>query len=464
MQLFPRFPVKKSKYLFKDITCTLETQMKSKLSILIITLILLMTFSFNVYSETLALVGGTIIDLSNFGNSNEDLKESIILIEGEKITVVGRKSEVEIPEDAQVIDIKGEYVLPGLIDGFAALDNQAYANAYLYMGVTSIVGIYGYRRAPLFENANPSPNIYRFGHIGSEKVTTSEMLKQIEEWAQKGIKFLLLHYELSPEQVKFAIEKAHELGISTIGELGHTSYLEAIRYGINAFVHSIRYSIELAPPEMQKKVAEQPFGPPAREFRRWLTRLNPEDKIVGEYAKALGTSSVALMPTLAIHCIDLPELDNPWEEPIATILDSKDIHLPTVPSTGKHNLEPNIMELVIKVAENTLRIEKKYYQAKSKYLAGSGTDVFGTMPGISLHLELELLTKVGLSEREALAAATGNYAEIFKWNEIGQIKPRCRADIVVVEKNPLESIKNLKEINTVIVKGKLIDREKLLEI
>ncbi|MFB0566017.1 MAG: amidohydrolase family protein [Candidatus Aminicenantaceae bacterium] len=422
------------------------------------------TAAFSANSETIALVGGTVIDVSNFGNSHADIKDAVVLVRREKIFAVGSRDAVSIPDCARIIDAKGKYILPGLIDGFAALDNQAYANTYLYMGVTSIVGASGFRRSALFKNADPGPNIFLLGFVGKWKVTTEEMLNQIEVWAKKGVKFLILMYELRPEQLKLALKKAHGLGMAAIGELGYTSYREAIKYGIDAFIHSGRYSLDIAPPEIRAKVAAQPFGPPAREYARWLAGINPEKNFVQEYANILGSSPAALMPTLSLYCLDLPILDNPWEEPVAQILNPRDIHFPLDKLTGKHNFEPETLSGVIKRAENTLKIEKKYNQAGARYLAGSGTDVNGTMPGISLHQELELLTKIGLTERQALAAATSNFAEIFKWNEVGQIKSGCRADIIIVEKNPLENIKNLKKIHTVILNGMIISRKKLLKI
>lgn len=437
--------------------------MKKNLALALIIIISLSASSSSADVEILALVGGAVIDVSDFGRSSSDLMQAIILIEGEKITAVGSKDSVKIPKDARVINIEGKYVLPGLIDGFAALDNQSYANAYLYMGVTSIIGIYGYRRASLFERAVPSPNIYRFAGIGSFPTKTDRMLAEIDELARKGVKVLLFHYRVIPEQLEPALEKARQLGLATIGELGDTSYYDAMKYGVDAFVHYSRYSIELAPPEMKAKVSEQPFSPASRSFRSWLADLNPEDQRVKDYAKILGSSGVSLMPTLSLYCIDLPALDNLWKDPAASILNPKDIHYPLDQSTGQHNFEPPILARLIKEAKNALRIEKKYYEAGARYLSGSGTDIFGTMPGISLHQELELLTKVGLTEREALAAATWNFSEIFNWKEAGQVKPGCRADIVITEKNPLENIKNLKHISMVILRGKIIDREKLLK-
>ncbi|UCE17351.1 MAG: MBL fold metallo-hydrolase [Gemmatimonadota bacterium] len=415
------------------------------------------------HPDTIVLTGGTLIDVSNFGHSQTDIEKATVVIAGQKIVAVGHKNEIQIPKEAKVIDATGTYILPGLIDGFASLDNQAYANAYLYMGVTSIVGIHGYRRAPLFEDANPCPNIFRFGSIGSFESETSEMLHQIEDLAQDGVRFLILHYGLRPDQLQRAVEKAHSRNMVTVGELGYTSYKEAIQHGVDAFVHSGRYSIELAPPEMQAEVAAEPFGPPARQFRRWLAGIDPEDELILEYAKILGSGSAALMPTLSLSSMDLPILENPWNEPVATILHSQDIHFPLDTTTGKHTFGSSFQNEIVRLGENIIKIEQKYYQAGAKYLAGSGTDISGTMPGISLHQELLLLTQVGLTEREAVAAATSNFPEIFGWKEVGQIKPGCRADILVTNKNPLDNIKNLKAIHSVIVRGELLDREKLLQ-
>lgn len=311
--------------------------------------------------------------------------------------------------------------------------------------------------------ANPRPNIFNFSAVGHWKTTTPVLLERIEECGKSGVRFLLLQYALSPEQLKLAIAKAHKWDIATVGELGNTSNKEAIEFGINAFLHSGRYSIELAPEEMQNKIAKEPFGPPAVTYRKWLAQGNPDNEAIIKYAKILGTSKTALMPTLTIHCMDLPVLENPWEEPVAAILDPEDIHLPVDKSTGKHKFDSDLSELIEKVAKNVIRIEKEYCKAGAKYLAGSGTDKFGAMPGISLHQELELLTMVGLNARQAIAAATSNFAEIFGWNEVGQIKPGCRADILVVEKNPVESIKNLKKIQMVVLGGKILDRDHLMK-
>ena len=158
-------------------------------------------------SET-ALVGGTILDVSNHGLSSGDVQDAVVVLRGGEIVAAGPRKSVKIPTGARRVDVSGKYIVPGLTDGFGALGRQSHANAYLSMGVTSIVGVEGKPRRPdLYLKANPSPRIYPLGIVGySEKggevvqSTEAETLKEIEEAAQHGVKVLLIHYPITPER------------------------------------------------------------------------------------------------------------------------------------------------------------------------------------------------------------------------------------------------------------------------
>lgn len=97
------------------------------------------------------------------------------------------------------------------------------------------------------------------------------------------------------------------------------------------------------------------------------------------------------------------------------------------------------------------------------YLAASGAPVMGSMPGISEHIELEMLVRLGLSPREALAAATNNYSLQFGWNELGLIAPGRLADILVLDSDPTTNVWNTRHISTLIVDGNVMDRDALLK-
>jgi len=419
----------------------------------------------------LVLTGATLIDVSSFGNSTADIKDSVVVIRDGKIAAAGPRSAVKIPAGAQVIDVSGKYIVPGLNDAFSALNNQAQANAHLYMGVTSIVGLGeppGGRRGPLYLDANPSPRIYRLDWEWSPEASTpeAELIKKIDALAQAGVKVLLLHYGMSPAQVRVAARHARELGIATIGELGLATYSEAIQAGVNAFVHTSRYSLDVAPPDLRKEVAEQPFGPPRIKYYKYLVSLGPNDPALQRQAAVLASGHVGLIPTASLNYLDLPGHANPWKEPIAAILDPKDIHLPANPATGERdNPDPtaNPMDgFPPGVAEAMLRIDEQYRKAGAKFVAGSGADAFGTMPGISLHTELQLLTRIGLTPRQALASATSNFGELFGWSQVGQVKSGYNADLLVLDQNPVQDIGNLEKIHMVVLNGEILDRDALL--
>ena len=170
-----------------------------------------------------------------------------------------------------------------------------------------------------------------------------------------------------------------------------------------AFVHTSRYSLELAPPDVRAGVAAAPFGPPRRAYYDHLNTIKDDDPALTRYAATLAASGVALIPTLALSYLDLPGHRNPWDEPVARLLDPADIHLPADRTTGEPPRPANATSdgFPPGVNERLQAMEGVYCKAGARYLAGSGTDAFGTMPGISLHTELELLV-TGLPD-----AATG---------------------------------------------------------
>jgi hypothetical protein len=133
----------------------------------------LLLFCFNytkAQQQTTALVGATIIDVSNYGNNTNDLNDAVVIFQNGKIKQVGSKKTIKIAAGTKVIDVTGKFILPGLIDGFSTLNNQGQANAHLYMGVTTISGgIPGdRRRGDFFIHASPSPRLKRIAAVPND--------------------------------------------------------------------------------------------------------------------------------------------------------------------------------------------------------------------------------------------------------------------------------------------------------
>jgi uncharacterized protein YecT (DUF1311 family) len=427
-------------------------------------------------AEPVAIVGATLVDLESRGSSSRDVADSVVLIVDGRIRAVGRRGEVDVPAGARVIDGKGKYLVPGLIDGFAGMNSPAQARAYLYSGVTSIIGIDGPRRGSLAMDARPRPRVFRFGMVGfgpgpKPADLRTAVRQQIDQLAAKDVRVLLLYYTLPPAGVAAAVEHARELGLATIGELGETSYEQALALGVQAVVHTTRYSLPTAPEDLRRAVAANPFGPVKLEYYQKLTSTLAASPEAARWAERLGASSTALMPTMAMDYLDLPGHKNPWLHPAARILDPAGIHLPADRATGERprseagpgSLDATADAFPPELSMTLLSLEKRYAAAGARYLAGSGTSAFGTMPGISLHHELELLVRVGLTPRQAIAAATTNYGAAFGWRDVGCLAPGCRADLLALARDPTRDLGALDEIDILVVDGMVTDRAALLE-
>ena len=436
-------------------------------------------------AEALVLRGGTLVDLSDFGRGTLDVPDATVVMRDGRIVAAGPSRKVAAPPNARVVDTTGAWIVPGLNDVFATVNNQAQANAYLYLGVTGIVGSDepGGRRGALFRHPKPGPRVFAMGElygvdvasIDANEATVQDLLAlprlsdadirvAIDAKERAGVRVLLLYYTMLPHQVRTAARYARTRRIATIGELGATSYREGMALGVEAFVHTSRYSLDLAPEPLRSEVAASPFGPARRRWYEFLLTLRAEDPAVAAQGRAFAVNRTALIPTAAMNYLDLPGHRNPWREPAAQLIDPADIHLPADRDTGEPTRPANFVRdgFPAGTSARLQELERAYCRAGAKYLAGSGTTAFGTMPGISLHIELELLVAACLTPRQALAAATANVGQAFHWPEVGHLAQGANADVLVLDADPTQDIANLKRIRHLIVKGEEIDREALL--
>ncbi|MFK5889253.1 MAG: hypothetical protein QM486_00815 [Flavobacteriaceae bacterium] len=417
------------------------------------------------YKDALVVKGGTIIDVSNNGISTNDLKDKAVIIKADTIFAIVDASQIS-KKQPNVINARGKFIMPGLTDGFTVLNNQSYANAFLYMGITDIVGVESERRGPFYHDANPAPNIHMLDQVGEDPVTDAQIIDSIAKQAKKGIEVLLLMYKLNPHQIKLALNEAKKYGMGTIGELGYTTYKEGMDLGIDAFVHTTRYSLDIASDSLHKKVAKEPFsndlGSPKWRYYKMLTELKSDDKALLQHAKNLAASNTYIQPTFSLLYLNMPFSKNPWHEKVAQIINAKDINRPADKITGKHSYGTKEQEAYNKTAQAQLLIERQYFKAGAKYLSGSAADVWGTMPGTSLHQELEVLHRIGLTNRQVLAASTSNFNAAYGF-KFGKIKKGFKANILILDKNPLDTLVNLKNGKRLLLNGKEINLKSLLK-
>lgn len=452
----------------------------------------------------LVLAGGTVVDVTNWGRSANDLHDSIVIVREGKISEVGPRSAIAIPKGARVLDCTGKYIIPGLIDGFAGMSSQADANANLYMGVTTVVASSDDRRGHVDLHASPTPRIYLLDSIGiaddwslligepawkdklkegphPAELSPQETTRQLADTAKLGTRVLWLGPNLTAANTQWVIARAHQMGMVTYGEFAATPYRVGIEAGVDVLLHMGRYELGVIPDELQRPMVDDPMGTAAATALDYSERLPPTDSHVRSYAQFVASHHAALMPTFSMYYQRLPAHRNLWLEPAAALLDPAHMFDPPDRATGEmyyplapwaHRLpavtqrwmEESQRKKADQSAMRLWRINEVFFAASPHYLAASGAPVSGSFPGISMHTELELLVRLGLTPREAVAAATNNYALQFNWNELGQIAPGRHADILVLDGDPTSTVWNVRRIVNLIVDGNVVERDALLNL
>ena len=455
-------------------------------------------------SVPLVLAGGTVVDVTNWGRSARDLPDAIVIVRDGRITDVGPRGAVTIPKGARVIDCTGKYLIPGLVDGFAGMNSQGQANANLYMGITSVVVRGDEQHGPIDFAASPSPHLYVIDSIGTTdnwsllarrpewtaklyeglhpaELSPEDTARQLADTAKMGTRALWLGQDLTAANTQWIITHAHQMGLVTYGEFVSTPYSVGIEDGVDVLLHMGRYELGVIPDELQRPLVDNPLGPSASTAYDYSERLPPTSVHWGTYSKFIAAHHAALMPTLSLSYLDLPGHRNLWKEPAAELLDPSHMYLPSdratgetiyplptwarrMPAMAQRYLVESQRKKADQAALRLWHINQIIFAAYPHYLAASGASSMGTMAGISMHTELEMLVRLGLSAREALAAATNNYSLQFGWNELGQITPLRRADIVVLDADPSVNIWNARRISGLVVDGNVMDRDGLLNL
>jgi hypothetical protein len=456
-----------------------------------------------VVPNILVLSGGTVVDVTQWGHSAGDLEDAVVIVRDGRISDVGPRIAMTIPKGARIIDCTGKFLIPGLVDGFTGMNSQGQASANLYMGVTTVVAASDHRRGLIDLAANPTPHIYLLDSVGSTdnwsllahqpewaaklkegarpvELSPQDTAQQIIDTAKVGTRVLWLGHNLTAANTQWIIARAHQMGMVTYGEFVSTPYQVGIDAGVDALMHMGRYELGVIPNELQGPLVDDPEGPAASTAYDYSERLPPTDPHWTTYANFIAAHHAALMPTFSLYYVRLPDHRNLWKEPAAALLDPAHMFGPTdratgeltyplpswsrhLPMFGQRYMEEGQRKKDEQSAMRLWRINQTIFAAYPHYLAATGAPVLGSMPGISMHTELEMLVRLGLSAREALAAATNNYALQFGWNELGQITPGRRADILVVDSDPTQNIWNTRHISQLIVDGNVIDRDGLLK-
>jgi imidazolonepropionase-like amidohydrolase len=382
-----------------------------------------------------AIIGVTLLD----GTDWPPVDDATVIVRDGRIEEAGPRSSVEVPEGLNRIDARGKTVMPGLWDMHAHASQIEWAPAYLAAGVTSVRDMGGEQafltafRDVLAAPGTVGPRLFLAGLIDGTAAeafgtttasSPAEGRAAVDRYRAAGFNQIKLYTRLQPDVASAIVARAHEVGMTVAGHIPTSMDVkQAVESGMDHIAH-LPLRGDPGSPEVRATIA------------------------------LLGKRGTVVDPTL------------PWNE-----------LLNRAPDTAIETFEPGILQMPVPLASSYRSIRNKTDSAaaaarrrdegaivKALHAAGvpivAGTD--GGVPGFSLWRTLELYVEAGLTPLEALQTATLAPARAMGVDsEVGTIEPGKRADLLVLDANPLTDISYIRHLRYVVVNGRMYHRDAL---
>ena len=431
----------------------------------------------SVDAPVVALTNVRVVD----GTGAAPAEGQTIVIERGRIAAVGPSGSVMAPAGARVVDLAGHTVIPGIVGlhdhtfyTTSARSIQISTSAprlYLASGVTTIrtTGSHSpYAELNLKKAIDagqvPGPRMYVTGpYITGESgggsgmasvMTPAQARALVAYWAEEGVTWLKFYTSISRESMKAAIDEAHKRGVKTTGHLCSVSYREAVALGIDNLEHGLFVNTDYDP---EKKPDLCPNGSMAK-----LGTLDIASEPVQSTFREMIAKKVPMTSTLAVFELFVP--NRPPMEPRVLDAMSPEVKAEYLQSRARIS-ENHAFGISPEVFRKALEFERAFVKAGGLLAAGvDPTGNGGALPGYGDQRNYELLLEAGFTPTEAVQIMTANGAKVLGADaDYGTIAVGKRADLVVINGNPVASPATIRNVVTVFRDGVGYDSAKLIE-
>jgi imidazolonepropionase-like amidohydrolase len=440
-------------------------------------------------SPLVALAHVRVIDGTG-GATRED--QTVVISQG-KIQSVSDAASANVPKDAQVLDLHGYSVIPGLVGmhdhmfypmGNAIFGEMAFSFPRLYLGcgVTTIRttgALEPYTdlelKKQIDQGETPGPKMHVTGPYlegpGSFAVQMHQLTgpedatKTVNFWLDQGVDSFKAYMYITPAELSAAIAAAHKRGAKVTGHLCSVGFREAAALGIDDLEHGLFVDTEFLP---AKKSGECPNPSENPEL---MAKLDVNRGPLHEMIVDLVQHHVAVTSTLPVFemgsfagrpTLEKRVLDALSPDARSALLWNR---VRSSDASGLRKQYGSDVSPWPAAFQKEMEFEHAFVAAGGLLLAGlDPTGMGGVIAGFGDQREVELLVEAGFTPLEAIHIATANGAQFLgELDRIGTIAPGKQADLVVIKGDPSNKIEDIENVEIVFKDGIGYDSSKLIE-
>ena len=424
---------------------------------------------------TVAITRVSVID----GTSPAPRTNQTVVIQGNRIVSVGAAGSIKVPAGARVIAAQGKFLVPGFWDMHvhtAITGGRDLLPLYVANGVTGVRDMAGdwdtlrTWRSEIARGQLVGPRVIASGpYLEGGDVPIPHLLARnaaearvgVDSLVSLGVDFIKVHSQLNAESYFAIARRARERGVVFAGHVPRVvGSAAASDSGQKSIEHLLAIPADCTPTDSIALVPRFPVqGALGRCSTEDLAPLYAKFVRNGTYVTPTFTAQVevAYWPTHAVPGDSLAHyLPKAVRDYVAEIFPMPDSIPPNADSVGRAMLEKRLRQVAA------------MQRAGVHILTGTDAPLRNSPPGFGLHEELLLLARGGMSPFEVLKSATLEPARYFGMlDSAGTIARGKLADLVLLDANPLQDIRNTRRISAVVANGRVFagdERERLLRV
>ncbi|MEO1241465.1 MAG: amidohydrolase family protein [Pseudomonadota bacterium] len=380
------------------------------------------------------------------------LRDQTVIVEDDRIVSMGPRQATLPPEGAKIIDGAGRYLMPGLAEMHGHLpgggaDAEDILFLYVARGVTLVRGMLGNEgqfalRAQIMAGDIVGPTLYLAAPSinGNNTTTAAAARDKVRAYKNAGWDLLKVHEGLSVETYDALAEEAAAVDIAFAGHVP-----DAV--GLARALESRQRTID--------------------HLDNYLTFMGAEDTPVTDAmldraVEETLAANAGVAPTMALweHFVGQPDDILEFEELRYISPETRSNWAGRIANArAEAAANPRAAALMV---SNRRKLLKALSDGGVEILLGSDAPQFYSIPGFSVHREMQVMAEAGMSPYAILYSGTAAAGGYFAEHDVaGVITPGGRADLVLVSENPLDDIANAAAIDGVMLRGRWIEKTEI---